>query len=234
MNDLAVRVRSRVQRLEDTIGRILADSGRRDTIRIVGVVKGRSPDEAWALYEAGVSHLADNRWEALSEKEDLLRSHEACDPRMHFIGALQRRSLKSGYRPVARIDTVDRESVVSVLAERARVHGVRQEVLVEINLTGIPGRSGVLPDGLEALMGAVGKVPDLKGVGFLVMGPLPGKTAETARVFEEGRRLFDRYFGDGGVLSMGMTDDYPAAIRAGSTEVRLGRYFFEPEGKESE
>jgi uncharacterized pyridoxal phosphate-containing UPF0001 family protein len=234
MSDLAVRVRKRVQRLEDAIGRILADSGRTDRIRIVGVVKGRSPAEAWALYEAGISHLAENRWEALSEKEDDLRSHDACDPRMHFIGALQRRSLKSGYRPVARIDTVDRESVVPVLAERARVHGVRQEVLVEIDLTGIPGRSGVRPDGLESLMDAVGKFPVLKGVGFLVMGPPPERTAETVRVFEEGRRLFDRYYGGDGVLSMGMTDDYPAAIRAGSTEIRLGRYFFEPEEKESE
>lgn len=234
MSDLADRIRGRVQRLEDAIVSILAGSGRTDSIRIVGVVKGRSPDEAWALYEAGISHLADNRWEALSKKEDSLRSHDACDLRMHFIGALQRRSLKSAYRPVARIDTVDRESVVPVLSERARVHGVRQEVLIEVDLTGIPGRSGVRPDGIGSLMESVGRSTDLKGVGFMVMGPPPGNSAETVRVFEEGRRLFDRYYGGDGVLSMGMTDDYPEAIRAGSTEIRLGRYFFEPEEKESE
>jgi uncharacterized pyridoxal phosphate-containing UPF0001 family protein len=234
MTEFVARVRERVLRLEDEIARMLDDAGRTGPVRIVGVVKGRTNDESWALYEAGVRHLAENRWEALRDKESFLRTEKGCDPCLHFIGALQRRALKSMYRPVVRIDTVDRKSIFPVLSEQAKTHGARQDILLEIDLTGIPGRSGVRPEGLDDLIQAGRGYPDLRPVGFLVMGPPPGQPSETRRVFEEGRRLFDRHFhGNEAVLSMGMTDDFPEAIRAGATEIRLGRYFFESDGKES-
>ncbi len=234
MTEPVARIRERVLTLEDEIARILDGSGRTGPVRIVGVVKGRTKEEAGALYEAGVRHLAENRWDALRDKEFFLRSGKGCEPRFHFIGALQRRAIKSLYNPVVRIDTVDRTGVIPVLSEQARAHGGRQEILLEIDLTGIPGRSGVRPEGLGELIQTVKGYPDLSPVGFMVMGPPPGHPSETRKVFEEGRRLFDRYFhGEETVLSLGMTDDYPEAIRAGATERRLGRYFFESGGKES-
>lgn len=70
--------------------------------------------------------------------------------------------------------------------------------------------------------------PELSVSGFLVMGPPPGNREASLAVFRQGRALFERFFPDGGkTLSMGMTDDFREAVAAGSTEIRIGRYFFE-------
>lgn len=202
--------------------------------RIVGVTKGRADADALALFEAGLLHLAENRWESLGRRTEFFQRLHS-QPFFHFIGALQRRSIRQGYRPVYRVETIDRPSILPVLAREAGRSGVRQEVLLELNLTGIAGRSGVLEEDAERLIEECQVWPELSVSGFLVMGPLPGNREASLAVFRQGRALFDRFFPDGGkTLSMGMTDDFREAVAAGSTEIRIGRYFFEGSGGERE
>lgn len=201
---------------------------------IVGVTKGRSDADALALFEAGLRHLSENRWESLGHRIDFFQ-RLPFQPFFHFIGALQRRSIRQGYRPVYRVETIDRPSILPALAREAGRSGIRQEVLLEINLTGIAGRSGVRDEEVEILMEECQGWPELSVSGFLVMGPPPGNREASLAVFRQGRVLYDRFFPDGGkTLSMGMTDDFREAVAAGSTEIRIGRYFFEKTGGERE
>lgn len=224
-------IRKRLERLREEVGRLSQKAGFLSPPGIVGVVKGRSLEESRALFDAGVGVLAENRWEALGEKEEFF-ALLGQSPRFHFIGALQRRSLRQLFRPGILLETVDRPSLLSVLSGKACAGGVFQEILIELDLTGIPGRSGVSEKMLEALLEEVGKWSNLKVSGFMVMGPPPDNRDASIRIFEKGKILFDRFFPGGtGILSMGMTDDYPAAVECGSTELRIGRYFFEGPGK---
>ncbi len=224
-------IRHRLERLREDLSRLARKSGFPVPPRIVGVTKGRSPEAALALFEAGVSHLAENRWESLEEKDRFFRLRGRL-PQFHFIGSLQRRSLRQMFRPVFRVETVDRPSVLPVLSERVNAFGGPQEILIELDLTGIPGRSGVSGEMLGPLLEEAGKWAALIVSGLMVMGPPPGDRAASLRVFEEGKKLFDRFFPGGtATLSMGMTDDYPEAVACGSTEIRVGRYFFEESGK---
>ena len=227
MNGRIANLRDRFDHLKREIARSARSNGFSHEIRIVGVTKGRSDEEALALCEAGVDHLAENRWESLSSRADLfLKSGRV--PRWHFIGALQRRSLRQDFHPVFSVDTVDRPSVLPVLARLAEREKVRQNILVELDLTGIPGRSGVREVHLENLLEECRRWPELFVRGFLVMGPPPEEQDLSRQVFRRGRALFERFFSGGEhVLSMGMSEDYPEAVAAGSTEVRIGRYFFE-------
>ncbi len=225
-------MRSRVERLQEEVSRLAKDAGMGLPPRIVGVTKGRSPELSRDLFDAGVPDLAENRWEQLEEKEQYFRLQGRL-PQFHFIGALQRRSLRHLYRPVFRVETVDRHSIIPVLSERIHAFGGIQEILIEVDLTGIPGRSGVSGEMLEPLLEEVGKWPNLIVSGLMVMGPPPGDRTASRKVFGRARELFDRFFPGGkATLSMGMTDDYREAVVCGSTEIRVGRYFFEESGKE--
>lgn len=198
--------------------------------RVVGVTKGRSDAETLALFEAGLLHLAENRWEALGRRVDFFH-RLSLQPFFHFIGALQRRSIRQGYRPVFRVETIDRPSILPALAQEASRSGIRQEVLLELDLTGIEGRSGAREEDVESLLAECQRWPEMFVSGFLVMGPPPGNRENSLAVFRRGRVLFDRFFPEGGkTLSMGMTDDFREAVAAGSTEIRIGRYFFEKAG----
>jgi uncharacterized pyridoxal phosphate-containing UPF0001 family protein len=92
---------------------------------------------------------------------------------------------------------------------------------VEVDTTELPGRNGCPPDGVRAL------VPQLRDTGLDVRGLMtvaaPGPSA-AASAFETVRSLADEL----GLVerSMGMTDDLEAAVRAGTTMVRIGRALF--------
>ena len=75
-------------------------------------------------------------------------------------------------------------------------------------------------------------VLDKEAEGILVMGPHVEDEAAIAAVFHEARALFDQLkaqFGDSRftICSMGMSHDYPIALREGSTQLRLGTILFE-------
>jgi pyridoxal phosphate enzyme (YggS family) len=124
------------------------------------------------------------------------------------------------------IHTLDRTSLANAL------HRIRQTpplpVLIEVNIGGEPSKAGVAPAAAEAL---INEVRDRVAIeGLMTVPPASANPVAARRWFAEMRELRDRLtlatglaLGD---LSMGMTDDYEAAIAEGATIVRVGRAVF--------
>jgi hypothetical protein len=202
-------------------------------VEIVAVTKAASDEDFLSMASMGLP-LAENRWGQLSSRE-LLAKNAGKNPSFHFIGALQRRSTKERGTPVSLISTVDREGILPILENMALSHGVTQNILVEINLSGIEGRSGVSSETLPVLLDAISRTRSLLLKGILVMGVPPspsGDLSESRRIFGQGKDLYDWLAGQWpgiDTLSMGMSGDFLEAVRAGSTQIRLGTILF---GKE--
>ncbi len=225
--------------IADNVAAVLSDirevsrrSGRADSPRLVGVTKMRSLDEVRALIDAGVDHLAENRWKSWQER--LLALSEELLPSLfwHFIGPIQGRALKQFYRPCYSLDTLDSLSHGGLLSRLAMESGSPQRVLIEVNVCRDPGRTGILPENLPGELEKLAALPGLCLEGLMVMGPIPGnpQSPSAADVFSEGASLFGaakRTIPSVATLSMGMSEDYREAIRWGSTEVRIGRSLFE-------
>jgi uncharacterized pyridoxal phosphate-containing UPF0001 family protein len=103
-------------------------------------------------------------------------------------------------------------------------------VLLEVNMTAEPSKSGVSPADLPALAGALAGCAHLQPTGLMTIARLGARDAELRRTFAGLRDLLERlrahHPGDWRHLSMGMTDDYEIAIEEGATIVRLGRALF--------
>lgn len=186
-------------------------------IDIVAVSKGRSMDacrEAWA---AGVAALGENRVQEALPKIDAIPEAE-----WHLVGHLQGNKAHLVTGRFALIQSVDSLR----LAERLARLDARQAVLVEVNVSREAARSGVLPEGAVALAREVAGVLPLSGL--MAIGPLGADPQpafrELARLGEECRQATGLPLP---VLSMGMSGDFEAACRAGSTMLRLGRVLFE-------
>ena len=209
------------------------EAGRAGLPRLVGVTKMRTIEEIRSLVEAGVHHLAENRWEEWEGKRNALRDSLGEKISWHFIGAIQGRAIRKHYRPLYRVDSLDNLSHARILSEQASGNGVKQEVLLESNLLREPGRSGFLPEELEKGVESVASLPGLVIRGLMIMGPIPdpsGSREKTRKVFEEAGELWIRLKGHWpflGELSMGMSEDFEEGIRCGATEVRIGRLLFE-------
>ena len=109
------------------------------------------------------------------------------------------------------------------------------DVLLQVNISGEATKSGVAPAEVEALAGAVARLPGLRLRGLMAI-PEPEADAELQRApLLRMKQLFDRLRGAGlqlDTLSLGMSADLEAAIAAGSTMVRIGTAIFGERGKQ--
>lgn len=201
----------------DGVRRQIADAGGDpERVSILAVTKGFGADAPAAALAAGLTQLGENYAQELADKAPEV----AGDPEWHFIGRLQSNKVKLVADLVARWDSVDRRSLVDEIAKRAP--GAR--ILVQVNATGEAQKGGA----------AVPDVPDLvaaaRDAGLVVEGLMTvgvdGDDHGTLQAFERVAGLV----ADLGLdeASMGMSADLALAVRAGTTQVRIGRALFGP------
>lgn len=197
----------------------IAQSGRDpDEITIVAVTKGFGPDACREAIAAGLTTLGENR-----VHEALTKMAEVDGAEWHLIGHLQTNKAKIAAGRFQLIQSVDSLR----LAEHIARVEPRQKVLVEVNISREPQKSGIASEDATALITEVARHLDLQGL--MAMGPSQGDPTEA---FEELRRIRDQAQDKIGkplpVLSMGMSGDFEAALKAGSTMLRLGQVLFGP------
>jgi len=214
-------------RLEQVQGRI-ADAVRRagresESVRLVLASKTQPPAAVAAAFAAGARDFGENYVQEAVAKRSALGGR---DIRWHLIGHLQTNKARMAVETFNLIQTLDNQRLAAALF---RLHpSPLMPVLVEINLAGETSKTGIKPEGAEALINSVRDQVDVQG---LMAIPPATPTPEAARpFFRELRELRDRLAAATGLalseLSMGMTDDFVAAILEGATIVRVGRAVF--------
>ncbi len=206
-------------RLSDARRRIESAGGDPGAVRVVAVTKGFGPEAVASACPAGLVDVGANYAQELVAKAAAVGPllGEIAGPRWHFLGALQRNKVKSLAPLVACWQSVARLAEGAEIARRAP----GAEVLVEVDVSGLPGRGGCAAAEAPALVRDLGEL-DLVVRGLMTVAPVDPAAARLA--FRTVRQLADRL----GLpeRSMGMTDDLEAAVAEGSTMVRLGRALF--------
>ena len=197
--------------------RILAAGGDAEAISVVAVTKGWSLEDCRAALDAGLRRLGENRVaEALPKLEALP------DAEWHLVGHLQTNKARDAAGRFALIHSVDSLRLAEAIARRAP----EQPVLLQVNTSREPQKQGFDP--AEAVTAVLAAAQLLPVRGLMCMAAAEG---DPTPAFVELRRLRDeaqqRLGSELPVLSMGMTQDFEAAVRAGSTMLRLGRVLFD-------
>jgi pyridoxal phosphate enzyme (YggS family) len=151
-----------------------------------------------------------------------------------MIGSLQRNKARAAISLFDMIHSVDRVELAQVLEKEAALSGsidrVAFPVLIEVNVSGEASKSGVRPEKLPELAGALAGCKHLRGAGLMTIGRFGATQAQVRSTFARLRELVEglrgNFPGDWNHLSMGMSDDYEHAIREGATMIRLGRALF--------
>ncbi|HVE68263.1 MAG TPA: YggS family pyridoxal phosphate enzyme [Solirubrobacteraceae bacterium] len=189
-----------------------------DAVEVCVATKYVVPEEMPILVEAGVTLAGENRQQDLSTKRAVLEDHGVAHRlTFDFIGHLQSRKVKQVLPLVRLIHSVASESALRELEK----HGTPEtEVLVEVNVSGEPGKSGLDPASLDAFL----ERSPVAVRGLMTMPPL-------AEDPEESRPHFARLAAlarERGLetLSMGTTQDFAVAVQEGATIVRVGTILF--------
>jgi pyridoxal phosphate enzyme (YggS family) len=143
------------------------------------------------------------------------------DIELHLVGPLQSNKTKEAVALFDAIHAVDRDSLCKALAKEIDRQGKQPKLFVEINTGAEPQKAGVLPEAADAFLQACRDTYGLRIEGLMCIPPAAEAPAPhfalTARIAERnGLNL----------LSMGMSADFPIAIRFGATHVRVGSAIF--------
>jgi PLP dependent protein len=205
-------VRANLERVRSEI----ADAGRDPgEVQILAAVKYVPVEELGVLAEAGLRLLGENRAQDLVAKADAHPDAFTWD----FIGHLQSRKVKQVLPYVRYIETVASDSALQQLDRHG---GPETEVLIEVNVAGDEGKSGIAP---AELPGFLQRCP-VKVVGLMTMPPFVDEPEASRRHFAALRELAGEH--DLPELSMGTSQDYLVAVEEGATIVRLGTSLYRP------
>ncbi len=217
-----------IARRDALMERILAAGGDPDRVEIVAVTKRFPPRAVELAVAAGFPSVGENYAQELVEKAASVDLAGLPAPSWHMIGGLQRNKIKRLVRlltdeatasSVAQIvyQTIDRAEVASEVAKRSP----GATVYIQVNTTGEHQKSGCAPDDLAPLVDHMESL-ELDLVGLMTIGPTDG--ADPTPAFELLRERADRHGLRG--CSMGMSGDLEAAVRSGSTMIRVGTALF--------
>jgi pyridoxal phosphate enzyme (YggS family) len=208
-------VRENLERVRTQI----AEAGRDpESVQVLAAVKYVPVEELGVLAEAGVTLVGENRAQDLVAKAEAYPGVFTWD----FIGHLQSRKVKQVLPHVRYVETVASDSALEQLAR----HGTPQtEVLVEVNIAGEEGKSGIRADQLPEFLE---RCP-VKVVGLMTMPPVAPDPEASRPYFSALRELATEH--DLPQVSMGTSQDYVVAVQEGATIVRLGSTLYRPTGQ---
>jgi len=218
-------------------------------VRLLLATKTQQPDAVVAAVHAaqGLGHevlVGENRVQELTAKGETFRS-SGCVP--HLIGPLQSNKVNRALDvllspgPVGCLQSVASLDLAARVGQRAVARGRTLDVMVQVNVSGEPTKSGVAPPDAVGLAVQVARVPGLRLVGFMTIGARTEQDARVRAGFAALRAVRDATLATGSAgtqdaheLSMGMSHDLEAAIAEGATTVRVGSAVFGPRATPTE
>ncbi|HEY2172977.1 MAG TPA: YggS family pyridoxal phosphate-dependent enzyme [Mycobacteriales bacterium] len=213
-------VRDRIARAARDVGR---DPGE---VALIAVTKTFDADDVRRLAALGIAEFGENR-----DQEAAPKAAAVPDVRWHFLGRIQRNKIRSIASYADSVDSVDRTVLVDPLdravadraiADRAAAQSAPLDVLVQVSLDGDPARGGVRAADLPALADRVEAAEHLRLAGLMAVAPLGGDVERSYADLADLAARIRAAHPQARALSAGMSGDLEAAVRHGSTQVRVG------------
>lgn len=202
-------------------------------VTLLAVSKGQPAEAVEQAYAAGQRCFGESRLQEAAPKITALR--QRC-PQLewHFIGQLQANKVRPVARAFAWIHSLDRLSLAQRLDRIAGEEGCCPQVLLQVKLRPDRGKGGFSAEQLTSHLPTLVHLSHLKLRGLMTMAPLGLDSDQLHRLFSECRHLSCQLRArlplavarDFNQLSMGMSRDWPQAVAAGSTLVRIGSGIF--------
>ena len=228
MNDISRRikeVREQIALIAERCGRPPSEIG------LIAVSKSQSVEAVREAFRAGQLLFGENRAQELIAKVPLLPS----SIHWHFIGHLQKNKVRKVLPLVDLVHGVDSMELALDIDRIASELGLFPRVLLEVNVSGEASKFGFTPEVARREAPGLLALPRVQWEGLMTIAPITDAAEKARPFFAQLRTLRDQIAAENQIdlptLSMGMSDDFEAAIKEGATLIRLGTAIFGPRGK---
>ena len=203
-------------------------------VTLIAVSKYHPADAVMQAYEAGQRDFGESKAQDLVKKHDILPD----DIKWHFIGHLQSNKIKYIAPFVHLIHSIDSYKLLQEVNRHGEKQNRRIACLLQIHIAQEATKFGFTPDECMEML-SYNEWQSLKNVeirGLMCMASITDDEAQFADVFSKVQMLFnnikEKFFAGNdsfNILSAGMSDDYPIAIKFGSNHIRVGSKIFSGE-----
>jgi pyridoxal phosphate enzyme (YggS family) len=199
-------------------------------VRLIAVTKQVSVDAMREAYVAGIRDFGESRTQEAEAKVAQLK--DLPNLNWHLIGHLQNNKAKKALEQFQWIHSCDSLKLAQRLNRIAAELSLRPQVCLQVKVVPDPDKYGWTVPELLADLPELDQCDAIQIQGLMTILPLGLSQQESLAVFERTRELAEKIRQQNWSnlqmqeLSMGMSGDYPLAVQAGATMVRLGRIIF--------
>ncbi|MFB3919059.1 YggS family pyridoxal phosphate enzyme [Candidatus Velamenicoccus archaeovorus] len=204
-------------------------------ITLVAVTKNVSVEDMCRAVDAGTTHIGESRVQEALSKYDHVRAYASARGIAlvwHMIGHLQTNKTREAVRLFDLIHSVDSVRLARQIDKQAAAIGKVQNVLMEVKTSPEAAKYGFMPDDVAGALKEMASLDHLSVKGLMTVAPAVHDPGEARPYFRTLKELLIRVNElrvtnyELRILSMGMTDDFEAAVEEGATLVRVGRGIF--------
>jgi len=189
-------------------------------VSLVAVSKTKPAGDIIPLLEQGHRIFGENKIQETAEKWPGLRE-KYNDIELHLIGPLQSNKIRQAIQLFDVIETIDRPKLARAIARISQEENKFCDGYIQVNVGREAQKTGISPEGADEFIALCRDELKLPIIGLMCIPPAGKDPAASFALLKEIalRNGLDK-------LSMGMSGDYPSAIRAGATSVRVGTAIF--------
>jgi len=199
-----------------------------ESVKLLAVSKKH---ELEAILEAARAGQLDFGENYVQEGLEKARSSGRDDIVWHFIGHLQSNKTRVVAECFDWVHTVDKLKIARRLSQQRPGSMTDMNLCIQVNVDDEPSKAGANADEVPAIAAAIAELPRVRLRGLMCLPAIRDGFDAQREPFAKLRELAESISADGielDTLSMGMTDDYRAAIFEGATIVRIGTAIFGP------
>ena len=201
-----------------------------ESVSLLPVSKGQSPEIVCAAVELGLNAFGENRVQEAKSKIPLCPSRL----RWHMIGHLQTNKCRETVRLFELVHSVDSMHIAAELNRCADLAAKTVAILLEVNVSGEASKFGYAPTQLLTELVELNRFRRLEIRGLMTMAPWASDPEKARPIFRrlaalrsECNNILEAPLPE---LSMGMSGDFEVAIEEGATIVRVGTALFGERG----
>ena len=198
-----------------------------EAVQLLAVSKTCPPQAIREAYAAGQRAFGENYIQEGVEKIQSLGDLAVIE--WHMIGPIQSNKTRLVAEHFHWVHSVDRLKIAQRLSEQRPADLPPLQVCLQVNLDGGANKSGCQPHEALALAQQIAALPRLALRGIMVIPEPASDFIAACAVLVRARALFDsikQMLPSMDTLSMGMSADLRAAVKEGSTMVRVGTAIF--------
>jgi pyridoxal phosphate enzyme (YggS family) len=222
-------IEENIRYVKENIAKAAEKAGKTsEEITLVAVSKTVEPERIKEALRCGIKIIGENRVQEAEEKFKQISE----ESEKHLVGHLQTNKAKKAVELFDMIQSVDSLRLAEEVSKRAKAKGKTMDILVEVNTSAESTKYGLNPDEVMDFMKQISNLEGIKIKGLMTVGLFNADMEKVRPCFKKLKRIFDelKEANIPGIemkyLSMGMTQDYEAAIEQGANMVRIGTAIF--------